>query len=110
MKHLIALLSLAACMACERTHLVEPQTVAGTEWVKHYDELEAWDKTLSFSTDGTVQICMWFGKRQMSYESYPYLYGAPKLWIDGPFEQNFHGQYYGDSLVLQGETYKLVRK
>ncbi|HWV28271.1 MAG TPA: hypothetical protein VN038_01405 [Dyadobacter sp.] len=110
MKKLILLLALGACMACERTVEVQPQTLAGTNWVLHYDKPEPWDKKLTFSSDGTVQIRMFLQGEQRSYESYPYLYGAPVLWVDGPFDQNFEGVYYGDSLMLQGEIYKRVKE
>lgn len=102
----VALILLASCeTATIDPQKPEPATLAGTEWVKHYnDQKDPWQKVLTFYGE-QVEIRMSMHGRLYTYEVYEYQNVDGNLSIAGPFEQPFKGNVYADSLTLQGETY-----
>lgn len=46
--------------------------------------------------------------KMMSFESYEYVYNNPEFWVNTPLQAPSRGMFYGDSLILQGESYVRV--
>lgn len=106
---LAILVSLASCSPAEVAPSKPDPGIAGTQWAKHYNsKTDPWQKTVTFHDD-KVDIQMAMHGSVMSYEEYKYLYGRPDVWVDGKLGQTFKGTVFGDSLVLQGETYVRVK-
>jgi len=108
---LMILLFVAGLSGCSKPEIDPSPVLAGTTWeIRYTDTSEPWSKQLHFTEKQTAEIRMILDNRQMSYESYEYLFDSKTIWIDGPFDQNFKGVYMRDSLELQGEIYYPVKR